>query len=142
MLYGEKFSKGSFVRLKRDGTNVASDVQTRPDAETDIPSDNFDRVCISFYMSMGIDEKFKTAVVDFQPELSGFHDKKGRRYLKPQQVAQIIDIKFDSYDKPTATFKVFLRPEDLYEDKAREFHPNILLPSKKNGKNFKLYGLI
>jgi hypothetical protein len=48
MLYGEKFSKGSFVRLKRDGTNVASDVQTRPDAKIDIPSDNFDRVCISF----------------------------------------------------------------------------------------------
>jgi hypothetical protein len=86
--------------------------------------------------------EIKTAVVNFQPALSRSHDKKGRRCLKPQQVAQITSIKFDAQDKPTVTFKVFLRPEDLFEEKdqhkAREMHPNIVLPSKKNGINFKI----
>jgi hypothetical protein len=57
----------------------------------------------------------------------------------PQQVAQIIEIDFDANGKPTPTFMVFTRPEDLNSsyDGARKLHPNILMPpSKENGNAF------
>jgi hypothetical protein len=76
-------------------------------------------------------------LLNAKPELWRFKPKSMRRYERPQQVAQIIEIDFDANGKPTPTFVVFARPEDSNSphDEARKLHPNILLPPLKDNGN-------